>query len=254
MLEWDAKKAALDQLEQRRAAAEAVNDEEQGMFVKLAELIVSNLQITVKDVHIRVEDLANGPSPFSLGLEIQTVHVQSCDEHWKPAFIGDATGPLRKEIAIQGLSLHLNDSCVPMVGAESPSAWTTGDWAAAFERSDGGRRQYILQPLTLTTRVVLPRQPSGTFAQPQYTVSCDMGKIGLLLNDAQFRSVLALLTLAGASLGGIGPAGWKCDGDGEMKNGEAGHRQEKLIGDAKGSFISGAGRGCVSCAVRCRQV
>ena len=105
-----------------------------------------------------------------------------------------------------------------MVGAVSPSAWTTGDWAAAFERSDGGRRQYILQPLTLTTRVVLPRQPSGTFAQPQYTVSCDMGKIGLLLNDAQFRSVLALLTLAGASLGGLGPAGWKCDGYGEMKN------------------------------------
>ena len=53
----------------------------------------------------------------------------------------------------------------------------------------------------------------------------------LCLNFLRFRTlksrVAAFLTMSGAPLGGLDPAGWKCDENGEIKNGEPQCKDEK---------------------------
>ena len=68
----------------------------------LVTKIVDNLQITVKNIHIRYEDSISAPGhPFALGLTLEEFSATSTDGEWKPTYIQDTMGPTHK-LAILG--------------------------------------------------------------------------------------------------------------------------------------------------------
>lgn len=57
---------------------------------KLITNIIKNVQLTVKNIHIRYEDkITNPKAPFSLGITLSNLIVESTDENWKKAIIED---------------------------------------------------------------------------------------------------------------------------------------------------------------------
>jgi vacuolar protein sorting-associated protein 13A/C len=52
---------------------------------KLVTQIIKNIQLNIKNIHIRYEDKVTSPNPFSLGITLSDLHVVSTDEAWKPA-------------------------------------------------------------------------------------------------------------------------------------------------------------------------
>lgn len=52
---------------------------------KLVTQIIKNIQLNIKNIHIRYEDKVTSPKPFSLGITLSDLHVVSTDENWKPA-------------------------------------------------------------------------------------------------------------------------------------------------------------------------
>ena len=49
--------------------------------------IVENLQLKIKDVHIRYEDDVTVPgSPFAAGFTLESLEAQTCDETWTPRY------------------------------------------------------------------------------------------------------------------------------------------------------------------------
>jgi vacuolar protein sorting-associated protein 13A/C len=64
----------------------------QSFTASLVTAIVDNVQITVKNIHIRYEDsIADPGHPFALGVTLADFSAVSTDENWKPTFIqGDA--------------------------------------------------------------------------------------------------------------------------------------------------------------------
>ena len=73
--------------------------------------IIDNLEITLKNVHIRYEDSQTLPgSHFSAGVTLKSFTVSSCDENWTEKFIGrdlnKAPTAMRKLAKISNLGLY----------------------------------------------------------------------------------------------------------------------------------------------------
>lgn len=64
------------------------NDKKQkeGYFAVLIQKIIDNLQIDVRDIHIRLESNKAPIDHLSLGFTLDQINVFTCDEHWKPKF------------------------------------------------------------------------------------------------------------------------------------------------------------------------
>ena len=77
---------------------------EKGMTESLITKIVDNLQISLRNIHIRVEyeNLKEPDDSFSLGLTLQNVDLQTTDENWEPTYI-DRTEKKNKNIAMNKL-------------------------------------------------------------------------------------------------------------------------------------------------------
>jgi vacuolar protein sorting-associated protein 13A/C len=63
-----------------------LDKKENATFVEnLIAHIIKNVQVTIKDIHIRYEDQVTNPgAPFSIGLTLSQLKLQSTDESGKP--------------------------------------------------------------------------------------------------------------------------------------------------------------------------
>jgi len=60
--------------------------EDAGFVENLVAHIIKNVQVTIKDIHLRYEDRVTHPgSPFSLGVTLSSLKLMSTDEKGKPA-------------------------------------------------------------------------------------------------------------------------------------------------------------------------
>ena len=74
-------------------AAEAMSDEDQGLFESLAATFVNNVQVTIERVHVRYEDTITTPGhPFACGVMLTSLAAETTDAAWRPTQVdGTAT-------------------------------------------------------------------------------------------------------------------------------------------------------------------
>lgn len=73
----------------------------------LVTKIVDNLQVVIKNIHIRFEDHASNPDfPFSLGLTLSNLSAVSTDSDWNEAFISDPSTPTHKLAKLDSLAMY----------------------------------------------------------------------------------------------------------------------------------------------------
>lgn len=64
---------------------------------KLVTQIIKNLQVTIKDIHLRYEDNFSDPrNPFSLGFTLHNLIFKTTDEKWVPAVIQESINVIHK--------------------------------------------------------------------------------------------------------------------------------------------------------------
>jgi vacuolar protein sorting-associated protein 13A/C len=89
------------------------------MWASLTAKIINNIQVTVKNIHIRYEDKMSVPGvrditilsmlntnicvqhPFAAGITLAGFTTVSVDDKWEPAFIESTAGAIRKVICLQ---------------------------------------------------------------------------------------------------------------------------------------------------------
>lgn len=93
-------------------ASEIPAEGEKGFVHKLTEKILSNLQLTVKRIHIRFEDNLTFPQkPFSFGFRVDEVRTFSVDERGEEGYFvptADAHGAIltRKRVFMRNAALY----------------------------------------------------------------------------------------------------------------------------------------------------
>lgn len=64
---------------------------------KLVTQIIKNVQLNIKDIHIRYEDKVTNPgNPFSLGVSLHNLSVNTTDETWKRCVLQEAVTKIYK--------------------------------------------------------------------------------------------------------------------------------------------------------------
>ncbi|ROW17215.1 hypothetical protein VPNG_01341 [Cytospora leucostoma] len=163
----------------------------------LVTKIVDNLQVTVKNIHVRYEDSISAPGhPFALGVTLEEFSATSTDGNWKPTFIQDSTKTTHK---LATLDTKLYGS-----GREAD---TPGDstmqhdemikrFKAMIGNTDettGVGHQFILKPVSGQAKIEMDK--SGDVHAPKWKANLLFDEIGLVLDDHQYRDALMMVDL-----------------------------------------------------------
>lgn len=187
----------LSQEEQKRS---------QSFTESLVTKIVDNLQVTVKNIHVRYEDSISAPGhPFALGVTLEEFSAISTDGEWKPTFIQDSSKTTHKLATLGALSVYWNtDTKLYGTGKETSSdeeppmehAEMIKTFKAMIGKADeniGVDHQFILKPVSGQAKIEMDK--SGDIHAPKWKANLLFDEIGVVLDDHQYRDALMLVDL-----------------------------------------------------------
>lgn len=90
------------------SASKDNNSAENDSFVSaLVTKIIDNLQIVIKNIHVRFEDnKSHHKNQFALGLTLSNLSAVSTDPNWVEAFIEDSKAPTHKLLKLDSLAVY----------------------------------------------------------------------------------------------------------------------------------------------------
>ncbi|KAL3428164.1 hypothetical protein PVAG01_01673 [Phlyctema vagabunda] len=176
----------------------------QNMQQSLTEKIVDNLQITVKNIHIRYEDsISQQGHPFALGITLKEFRAESTDGQWNPTYVQGSDGVTHKIAILDSLAVYWNTE-TKLLGSgrqvEEPGVTETPhdemlerfkEMITSGEASSNAKHQYILKPVSGKAQIVLDK--SGKIDRPKLKSALFFDEIGLILDDDQYRDALMMV-------------------------------------------------------------
>ncbi|PQE10057.1 Vacuolar sorting-associated 13 protein [Rutstroemia sp. NJR-2017a BVV2] len=173
----------------------------------LVTKIVDNLQITVKNIHVRYEDSISAPGhPFALGITLQEFSAVSTDGNWKPTYIQNSSGTTHKLATLGALAVYWNtDTDLLGTGRESdvPGGKEVASHDEMLERfremivrgedPNNVHHQFILKPVSGQAKFEMDK--SGKIDIPHLKAGLIFDEIGVVMDDNQYRDALMMVDL-----------------------------------------------------------
>ncbi|KAI8957626.1 vacuolar protein sorting-associated protein 13 [Daldinia sp. FL1419] len=194
----------------KERSQEGLSQEEQkksqSFTESLVTKIVDNLQVTVKNIHVRYEDSISAPGhPFALGVTLAEFSAVSTDGEWKPTFIQNSTKTTHKLATLGALAIYWNtDSTLLGPGREvdrGEEHIRHEDMIKSFKEMIGKGNntpslvdhQFILKPVSGQAKIELDK--TGDIHVPKFKASLLFDEIGVVLDDDQYRDGLMMVDL-----------------------------------------------------------
>ncbi|TWU78464.1 hypothetical protein ED733_008917 [Metarhizium rileyi] len=177
----------------------------QSFTQSLVTKVADNLQVTIKNIHVRYEDSISAPGhPFALGLTLEEFSAVSTDGQWKPTFIQDSSTTTQKLATLGALAVYWNtDSDLFGTGREATSPlkepMTHDEMVEKFKGMVGkanaleSNHQFILRPVNAQAKIQIDK--SGDTHAPKFKANLLFEEIGLVLDDDQYRDALMMVDL-----------------------------------------------------------
>jgi vacuolar protein sorting-associated protein 13A/C len=193
-----------------RSQADLSQEEQQKnqSFVdSLVTKIVDNVQVSIKNIHVRYEDSISAPGhPFALGVTLEEFSAVSTDGEWKPTYIQNSKGSTHKLATLGALAVYWNtDTSLLGTGREAdvpenPKQVSHEEMMRMFkdmivrgESPDVANHQFILKPVSGQAKIELDK--SGSIDHPKIKAGLSFDEIGVVLDDDQYRDSLMLVDL-----------------------------------------------------------
>lgn len=106
----DAKKGELAKVDEakKRELEKDKPKADKSFTEKMVAQIINNVQIRIKNVHIRYEDRTTSTIPFALGITLSSLEVFTTDINWERAFFAEALSKVFKVAKLNGLAVYMN--------------------------------------------------------------------------------------------------------------------------------------------------
>ena len=178
---------------------------QQSFTAALTTTIIDNVQIQVKNVHIRYEDAISDPGhPFAVGVTLQELSAVSTDEEWKPTWIQGSSNTTHKLATLGSLAVYWDtDSSLLGTGTDQKDADKDIDTDHILQslrelivKGDSpavNEHQFILRPVS--GRAGLEMDKSGNHDRPKMKARLLFNELGFILDDHQYRDALMLVDL-----------------------------------------------------------
>lgn len=191
--EDDARRALalkLNKLEKHELAGKITDvspeeaSQQQSFTENLVSKIVDNVQVTIKNIHVRYKDEATIPGhPFSIGLSLAELSAVSTNADWDPSFIQVSTPITYKLMTLSSLSMYWNTD-----ESDNNDSDTLQFMATVTEKTMDDF-QYILRPVSGTGHVTLNKLASdGPSAKAQLLFH----ELGFVFDSDQYRDALSV--------------------------------------------------------------
>ena len=179
---------------------------QQSFTAALTTTIIDNVQIQVKNVHIRYEDAISDPGhPFAAGITLQELSAVSTDENWRPTFIQSTSSNSHKLATLGSLAVYW-DTDAKLIGTgtgQQPPEKQGIDHKEVLEKfrelivkGDSptvNEHQFILKPVS--GRAGLEMDKTGRTDRPKMKARLLFNELGFVLDDTQYRDLLMLVDL-----------------------------------------------------------
>lgn len=183
-----------EKLKDLEALQSAINSNEQNLpagnesFTEsLITKIVDNLQVTIKNIHVRYEDdSVLTENPYSLGFTLAELSAASTDENWSPSFIAITQSFTRKLLVLRNFACYMN--------TESSSIYTEDRTQllkalkACFSLSNEAF-QYLLNPVSGEGHLVIHKS-GATDSHPHVRAELFFDEFGIDFDSHQYRDIL----------------------------------------------------------------
>ncbi|XP_028168075.1 vacuolar protein sorting-associated protein 13C-like [Ostrinia furnacalis] len=172
----------------------------QNFFENLFTAIVNNLQIYVRNVHVRYEDsISSKDGPLACGLCLQSLSIETTNSKWKPSVTPVDATTVYQMMRVESLSLYWNPTATALDDNETAHItpmqyynWKhymlTGLDKFSMHHEDF---EFLLKPVTCKVKVLINR--SGEARVPRLLLDAVLQDSALQLSRRQFLSVDNLL-------------------------------------------------------------
>ncbi|PVI04174.1 vacuolar protein sorting-associated protein 13 [Periconia macrospinosa] len=178
----------------------------QSFTASMVTAIVDNVQVTVKNIHIRYEDSISDPGhPFALGITLADFSAISTDDNWKPTFIQGGTTSTHKLATLGSLAIYW-DTDANLIGTGRGNQSRDEqeiDHDDFIEKVRGmivrgenpslGNHQFILKPIS--GRMGLEMDKTGKSDRPKMKARLLFDELGFIIDEDQYRDALMLVDL-----------------------------------------------------------
>ncbi|OJD40388.1 vacuolar protein sorting-associated protein vps13 [Diplodia corticola] len=174
----------------------------QSFTASLVTAIVDNVQVSVKNVHIRYEDSLSDPGhPFALGITLDELSAVSTDENWKPTFIQSASTSAHKLATLGSLAVYWDtDAKLLCSGTGATQPLDHADFVEKLrsmivkgDSSTIAEHQFILKPVS--GRAGLEMDKTGKTDRPKIKARLLFDELGFVIDEDQYRDGLMLVDL-----------------------------------------------------------
>ncbi|GFT91712.1 vacuolar protein sorting-associated protein 13 [Nephila pilipes] len=195
-----AKRAELQKLEETKSklSEKDTKDDKKDTFTeKLVTQIIKNLQVKIKDIHLRYEDnFSDSKKPFSVGFTLHNLSFETTDEKWIPAIIQENVNIIHKLVVLDSLSVYWNSK------SELLHKFNASDREVAMEKMIATSTfipddvKYILGPINSKAQLRLNSKPESDgsgFKIPKVWLNVVMEEIAVGLSRLQYQDLIKLL-------------------------------------------------------------
>ncbi|KAF8898743.1 hypothetical protein BD779DRAFT_1795358 [Infundibulicybe gibba] len=165
----------------------------QGLWQSLIAKIINNIQVTVKNIHIRYEDKLSVPGhPFAAGMTLSGFTAVSVNENWQAAFIESTAGAIHKLAKLQSLAIYFDTDSPSMAGLPVEEAMQKFSDMISHGSQDTSH-QFILRPVSGEGRIVMNHRFDRL--TPRFDIHLSFDEIGVALDENQYRDIISLIDM-----------------------------------------------------------
>lgn len=123
-----------------------------GFLRGLIDTVISNLQVSINNIHVRYEDAQTRPNQiFACGFTLQQLSAFTVDESGDQAFVpANQMDDLRKSLELKRAAIYFDCNTTLWSPIESWDQMEPGEWKEWFEpgiRTEEAGRSYVIQPV-----------------------------------------------------------------------------------------------------------
>ncbi|GAA5952650.1 hypothetical protein JCM21900_006060 [Sporobolomyces salmonicolor] len=173
--------------------SEEEEQKNQSFTASLVTKIVDNLQIEVRNIHLRYEDTLSVPGhPFSVGLTLAGFSAVSTDGDWKPTFITNPAGGIHKLASLDSLAVYFDTDSASLAGFPINEAIPKFTDLIAREGYTP-EHQFVLKPVSGQGRLVMNKKVDSE--TPKTDTELFFNELGFVLDADQYRDALSMVDL-----------------------------------------------------------
>ncbi|VIO96842.1 Uncharacterized protein BM_BM5678 [Brugia malayi] len=193
------KDKALARLEENRKRRRKPPDPSSDTFAeKFIATVIKNLQVTVRNIHIRYEDKYSHRSrPFAVGATLEGIDFKTTDENWNETIHKEVVKVVYKLVSLKNLAIYWNsDSELVSDLADNAAILQAMNDAIVINNRKPSGYKYMLEPINMQAKLALNQKPetdNSNWKIPKIKLILDVDTLAVAVGKFQYQDLLLLL-------------------------------------------------------------